>query len=31
MKQLGRDLNVDWETVKTKIRAEKEKEAAANN
>ena len=30
MKQLSKDLHVDWETVKTKIRADKEKEAAAN-
>jgi hypothetical protein len=30
MKQLAKDLNVDMEVVKTKIRADKEKELAAN-
>ena len=28
-KQFANDLQIDWETVKTKIRADKEKEAAA--
>ncbi len=28
-RQFAADLKVDWETVKTKIRADKEKEAAA--
>jgi hypothetical protein len=30
MKQYAADIQVDWETVKTKIRADKEKETAAN-
>jgi hypothetical protein len=30
MKQLAKDLNVDFDVVKTKIRADKEKELAAN-
>jgi len=30
MRQLAKDLNVDMEVVKTKIRADKEKEMAAN-
>jgi len=30
MKQLAKDLNVDMEVVKTKIRSDKEKEMAAN-
>jgi intraflagellar transport protein 80 len=29
-KQYTRDLEVDWETVKAKIRADKDREAAAN-
>ncbi len=29
-KQYSRDLEVDWETVKAKIRADKDREAAAN-
>lgn len=29
-KQYSRDIEVDWETVKTKIRADKDREAAAN-
>ena len=29
-KQYARDIEVDWETVKAKIRADKDKEAAAN-
>lgn len=29
-KQYGRDMEVDWETVKTKIKADKDREAAAN-
>jgi len=29
-KQFSEGMNVDWETIKNKIRAEKEKEAAAN-
>lgn len=28
--QFARDIEVDWETVKTKIRADKEREAQAN-
>ena len=30
LKQYASDIQWDWETVKTKIRADKEKEAAAN-
>ena len=29
-KQFAKDFEVDWETVKTKIRADKEREAAAS-
>lgn len=29
-KTLARDIQVDWETVKTKIRADKDREIAAN-
>lgn len=29
-KQYSEGMNVEWETIKNKIRAEKEKEAAAN-
>jgi hypothetical protein len=29
-RQFAKDLQVDWETVKTKIRADKEREAAAS-
>ena len=29
-KELGAEIDVDWETVKTKIKAEKEREAQAN-
>ena len=29
-KQYSRDIEVDWETVKAKIRADKDREAAAN-
>ena len=29
-KELGAEIEVDWETVKTKIKAEKEREAQAN-
>ena len=30
LKQFGADIPVDWETIKAKIRADKEKEAAAS-
>jgi hypothetical protein len=29
-KQFSKEVEVDWETVKNKIRADKEKETAAN-
>ena len=29
-KTYGRDISVDWETVKAKIKADKDREAAAN-
>ena len=29
-KQFSKEMDVDWETVKTKIRADKEKEASAS-
>ena len=30
-KQFAKDIQVDWETVKTKIRADKEREIAASS
>jgi intraflagellar transport protein 80 len=30
-KQYARDIDVQWETVKVKIKADKDREAAANN
>ena len=29
-RQYGKDLAVEWETIKAKIKADKEREAAAN-